>query len=77
MYDSVVGLGSLARLPEASRNDYERAKGALKNMFEPESKKMLYQTRLQMRLKKKEEGWMECGEDLTILADRAYPEHTL
>lgn len=68
---------TFARLPEATRSNYERAKEALKNRFEPESKKTLYQTRLQTRLKKKDEGWMEFGEDLTFLADKAYPELTL
>ena len=68
---------TFACLPEASRNDYERAKEALKNWFEPESKKTLYQTRLQTRLKKKDEGWMEFGEDLMFLADKAYPELTV
>jgi len=62
------------RLPEATRSDYGLAKDALKSRFEPESKKTLYQTRLQTRSKKKDEGWAEFGDDLKGLADRAYPD---
>ena len=68
---------AFARLPESTRNNYEWAKEALKNRFEPESKKTLYQTHLQMQLKKEDKGWMEFGKDLMFLADKAYPELTL
>ncbi len=62
------------RLPDDSKADYDQAKTALKERFEPEARKTLYQTRLQTRVKQKGEGWAEFGEDLLRLADKAYPE---
>ncbi len=46
----------------------------MKERFEPEARKTIYQTRLQTRVKQKGEGWAEFGEDLLRLADKAYPE---
>lgn len=62
------------RLPEATRADFELATAALKSRFEPESKKALYRSELLARRKKRDEGWAVFGEDLKILADKAYPE---
>ena len=62
------------RLPDDTRADYELAKAALKNRFEPESQKTLYQMKLQTRVKQKGEGWAEFGKDLRVLADKAYPD---
>lgn len=62
------------RLPDATRADYGQAKAALKERFEPATKRTLYQTKLQTRLKQRSEGWAEFGEDLKTLADKAYPD---
>ena len=56
------------------RANYGLAKAALKNRFEPESQNILYQTKLQTQVKQKGEGWAEFGEDLRVLADKAYPD---
>ena len=62
------------RLPEATRGDFKEANKALKKRFEPESKKELYMAELQTRVKKRTEDWAAFGEDLKILADKAYPD---
>ena len=64
------------RLPEATRADYGEAKKALKERFEPESKKELYLAELQTRTKKRTEDWAAFGEDLRLLAEKAYPDLT-
>ena len=61
-------------LPDDTRINYELANAALKNRFEPESLKTLYQMKLQPRVKQKGEGWAEFGEDLRVLADKTYPD---
>ena len=60
------------RLPEATRASFDLATAALRSRFEPESKKELYRTELLTRRKKQNEGWAVFGEDLKILADKAY-----
>ena len=62
------------RLPEGTRADYDGAKAALRTKFEPESRRMLYQSQLQSRVKQKGEGWAKFGEDLKTLAEKAYPD---
>ena len=64
------------RLPEAIRADFKEAKKALKERFEPESKKELYLAELQTRTKKRTEDWAAFGEDLKLLAEKAYPDLT-
>jgi len=61
-------------LPETTRADFDLATAAMKSRFEPESKKELYRTQLLTRKKKQGEGWAAFGDDLRILADRAYPD---
>ena len=65
------------RLPETTRADFDLTMEAMKIRFEPESKKELYRTQLLTRKKKQGEGWAASGDDLRILADRAYPENAL
>ena len=62
------------RLPETTRAHFDLATAAMKSRFEPESKKELYRTQLLTRKKKQGEGWAAFGDDLRILADRAYPD---
>ena len=64
------------RLPEPTRADFKEAKKALKERFEPESKKELYLAELQTRTKKRTEDWAAFGEDLKLLAEKAYPDLT-
>ena len=64
------------RLPDATRTDYKEAKKALTERFEPESKKELYLAELQTRTKKRTEDWAAFGEDLKVLAEKAYPDLT-
>ncbi len=59
------------RLPDATRADFDLATAALRRRFEPESKKELYRAEL---LTRQNEGWAVFGEDLKILADKAYPD---
>lgn len=61
------------RLPAASKASYEVAKKALRERFEPSSKKELYLAELQCRSKKRSEGWAEFAEDVRLLTDKAYP----
>ena len=62
------------RLPDATKARYALATAALKSRFEPATQRAVYQTKLQIRLKQKGEGWAEFGEDLKTLADKAYPD---
>lgn len=62
------------RLPTATKADYGATTEALKERFEPASKKELYMTSLNTRMKKRSEDWAVYGEDLKLLADKAYPD---
>ena len=59
-------------LPVEARGDFERATEALRERFEPESKRSRYDAEFQSRRKEKTEGWADFGEDLKTLADKAY-----
>ena len=61
------------RLPKASRATFDLAKKALTERFEPESRKMRYQTEFQARKEKPSEGWHDFADDLQSLAEKAYP----
>ena len=45
---------------------------ALREQFEPEINKELYRAELQTHTKKRNEDWAVSGDDLELLADRAY-----
>ena len=62
------------KLSDAATASYKEAKKALKERFEPASKKGLYQAELQTRRKKRTEGWASYAEDLKTLVDKAYPD---
>ena len=62
------------RLPEAVRASFKEATAALRQRFEPPSKKPLYQAELQQRRKKKTESWADFADDLRAISEKAYPE---
>ena len=59
---------------QAVQADYDEAIAALKERFEPASRKHRYQAELQTRRRRKDENWADFAEDLKSLADKAYPE---
>ena len=62
------------RISVTSRDSFEESMKALKERFEPVSKKELYIAELQARSKQRNEGWPEYAEDIRLLADKAYPD---
>ena len=63
----------LQHLPEEVRGNYARLKRAMKERFEPESRKGRYQAEFQARRKKPQEGWANFAQDLQVLVDKAFP----
>ena len=59
---------------EASQGTYSHAKKALRERFDPDSKRELYAVELNTRRKRKAEGWADFAEDLRRLTDKAYPD---
>lgn len=62
------------RLPADAKASYTTAKDALKERFEPQSRKTRYQVEFQTRRKKKAETWADFADDLKCLADKAFPD---
>ena len=62
------------KLPDDAKESFETAVTALGERFEPQSKRELYVAEFQTRRKRKTEGWADFGEDLRVLADRAFPQ---
>ena len=62
------------RLPEATRGSFDAATKALKERFEPTTRRTRYQAELHTRRKKKSENWADLADDLRSLADKAYPD---
>ena len=62
------------RLDETTRNSYEDTVTALKERFEPASKRSQYEAEFQVRYKRTDEDWSSFGEDLIALAEKAYSE---
>ena len=62
------------RLTEENRSDFDRATAALKERFEPATRKYRFQAELQSRKKRKGESWADFADDLKSLADEAYPD---
>ena len=50
------------------------ATAALKERFEPATRKHRYQAELQARKKRKGESWADFADDLKSIADKAYPD---
>ncbi len=64
---------AIQHLPAAIQAGSDASKAALKEHFEPESRKDRYKAGFQSRRKQRTEGWADYAEDLSILVDRAYP----
>ena len=64
------------RLPDETRRSYATAKATLKQRFEPASKQALYTAEFHLRIKEPAEDWPSFGDDLRILADKAFPDLT-
>ena len=58
------------RLSEATKASYRATSAALKQRFDPESKRELHIVEFQTRRKMRGEGWADFGEDLRVLADK-------
>ena len=67
-------LTAFKRFPEAARMSYAAAQSALQERFDPASRRELYVVEFQTRKKNRDERWADFGEDLRILADKAYPD---
>ena len=65
---------ALKRVPNGARGSYEDCMGALKERFDPSSRRELYLAELLGRKKRRGEDWAAFAEDLNTLVDRAYPE---
>ena len=55
------------------RGTYDNIAKALRQRFEPDSRRELYAAEFQTRWKKKTESWADFGDNLCALADRAFP----
>ena len=64
---------TLQHLPEDVQADYTQLTKAMKDRFEPESRKGRYQAEFQSRRKKPLEGWANFAQDLQVLVDKAFP----
>ena len=67
----LVGSAQTAygRLPAASKADYDSLRKALKERFEPDSKKELYLSEFSTRKRKTGERWAEYADELRVLSD--------
>ena len=72
----LVGRAATAfkRVPEGARASYARCLEALKERFDPSSKRELYLAELMGRKKLRSEDWATFAEDLKQLVERAYPD---
>ena len=62
------------QLSNEARAAYADCKQALRERFEPDSKKELYLAEFQTRSKHATEGWAAFAEDLKVLANKAFPQ---
>ena len=62
------------RLPEMSKASYDSLRKALKERFEPDSKKELYLSEFSTQKHKTGDGWAEYADELRVLADQAFPD---
>eukprot|EP00731_Ephydatia_muelleri_P024875 Em0016g1146a len=65
---------ALQKLPRNVREEYGECLKALKQRFEPDSKKELYVAELHTRTRRKDEDWATFGDALKVLADKAYSD---
>ena len=64
---------ALKRLSEATTESFTDVSEALKERFEPASKKELHIVEFQTRKRPRGETWADFGDALRVLADKAYP----
>ena len=62
------------RLAAEAKMTYAGAKEALRNRFEPDSKRELYSVEFYARKRHPAEPWGDFADNLRVLADRAFPE---
>ena len=72
----LVGRAQTAyrRLPTTAKESYAALKKALKEKFEPDSRRELYLSEFSTRKRRPGEGWAEYADELRVLADKAFPE---
>ena len=61
-------------LSHETQESFELCKAALRERFEPASKREHYKLEFERRKKSKTENWADFGDDLHSLADKAFPE---
>ena len=64
----------LGRLPTTAKESYAALKKAMKDRFEPDSRRELYLSEFSTRKRRPGEGWAEYADELRVLADKAFPE---
>ena len=62
------------RLSDDARKGYADSVKALRERFEPNSKRELYVAEFRARRKKKTEDWADYADELRVLADKAYSD---
>ena len=62
------------RLDQTAKSTYSQAKAALRDRFEPSSKRDLYAAEFQARRRLERESWGDLADNLRGLADRAFPD---
>ena len=61
------------RLSDEAKGDFQAAMDALRNRFEPSSKRERYAAEFRLRKRKKGEQWGDFADQLRCLADKAFP----
>ena len=64
---------ALTRLPNDAHGSYASLKAALKERFEPSSKREVYKAEFESRRKRNTESWGDFGDELLQLVDKAFP----
>ena len=64
------------RLSDEAKGDFQAAMDALRNRFEPSSKRERYAAEFRLRKRKKGEQWGDFADQLRCLADKAFPTHS-
>ena len=62
------------RLAHETQASYINAKAALRDRFEPSSKKELYTVEFECRKKQKTENWADFADNLLVLVDKVLPD---
>ena len=60
-------------LAHETQRDYSSTKAALRERFEPPSKRQLYKVEFKSRRKQSKESWADFGDELLMLASKAFP----